>query len=105
MKHSVLSLCVSAIMGLGVFSATFIPTPMHAQGVTSGGITGTVKAASGGVVAGAKIIAIHIPTGTRFGANAKSNGTFTIIMFVLVDPTQSRHRQLDMVNLPYPINL
>lgn len=78
MKHSVLSLCASAIMGLGVFSGTVIPVQLHAQGVTSGGITGTVKAANGGVVAGAKIIAIHIPTGTRFGANAKANGTFTI---------------------------
>ena len=65
-------------MGLGVFSGTVIPVQLHAQGVTSGGITGTVKAANGGVVAGAKIIAIHIPTGTRFGANAKANGTFTI---------------------------
>ena len=78
MRHSVLSLCASAIMGLGVFSGTVIPVQLHAQGVTSGGITGTVKAANGGVVAGAKIIAIHIPTGTRFGANAKANGTFTI---------------------------
>ena len=78
MRHSVLSLCASAIMGLGVFSGTVIPVQLHAQGVTSGGITGTVKAANGGVVAGAKIIAIHIPTGTRFGANAKANGTVTI---------------------------
>ena len=78
MRHSLLSLCASAIMGLGVFSGTVIPVQLHAQGVTSGGITGTVKAANGGVVAGAKIIAIHIPTGTRFGANAKANGTFTI---------------------------
>lgn len=78
MRHTVLSLCASAIMGLGVFSGTVIPVQMHAQGVTSGGITGTVKAANGGVVPGAKIIAIHIPTGTRFGANAKANGTFTI---------------------------
>jgi outer membrane receptor protein involved in Fe transport len=65
-------------MGLGVFSGTVMPVQMHAQGVTSGGITGTVKAANGGVVPGARIIAIHIPTGTRFGANAKANGTFTI---------------------------
>lgn len=78
MRHTVLSLCASAIMGLGVFSGTVMPMQMHAQGVTSGGITGTVKAANGGVVPGARIIAIHIPTGTRFGANAKANGTFTI---------------------------
>lgn len=78
MRHTVLSLCASAIMGLGLIVSGTSPMVMNAQGVTSGGITGTVKSANGGIVAGAKVIAIHIPTGTRFGVNAKSNGTFSL---------------------------
>ena len=78
MRHTVLSLCASAIMGFGLIVSGTSPMVMNAQGVTSGGITGTVKSANGGIVAGAKVIAIHIPTGTRFGVNAKSNGTFSL---------------------------
>jgi outer membrane receptor for ferrienterochelin and colicin len=48
-----------------------------AQGVTTGSMHGSVTAASGNLV-GATVIAIHQPSGTKFGAIVRSNGQYNI---------------------------
>ncbi|MES2765101.1 MAG: TonB-dependent receptor [Bacteroidota bacterium] len=48
-----------------------------AQGVTTGSMHGAVTSATGNLV-GATVIAIHQPSGTKFGAIVRSNGQYNI---------------------------
>jgi hypothetical protein len=41
---------------------------------TSGALTGQVKDASGQAVPGASVVAVHTPTGTRYGMSADKTG-------------------------------
>ncbi|HET9440780.1 MAG TPA: carboxypeptidase regulatory-like domain-containing protein [Longimicrobiales bacterium] len=50
---------------------------LTAQGVTTGAITGVV-ASDGAPVSGANVIAVHQPSGTRYGAITRDDGRFTI---------------------------
>ena len=49
-----------------------------AQGVTTAAVTGIVKDASGGVIPGATIAAVHQPSGTSYEAVTQGDGRFTI---------------------------
>ena len=49
-----------------------------AQGVTTAAVTGIVKDASGGVIPGATISAVHQPSGTSYEAVTQGDGRFTI---------------------------
>jgi len=70
MRKQVLSLCIAILLG-AFCSALLNPiTPLHAQGVTSGAISGSVKF-SGGSLSGINIIAVHEPTGTQYRTNTK----------------------------------
>jgi hypothetical protein len=55
-----------------------LPLLGFAQGTTSGSIEGTVFDTQGETVPGANVIAIHQPTGSRYGAATRGNGTYTI---------------------------
>jgi hypothetical protein len=55
-----------------------LPLLGFAQGTTSGSIEGTVFDTQGETVPGANVIAIHEPTGSRYGAATRANGTYTI---------------------------
>lgn len=50
---------------------------LHAQ-VTTGSITGTVRAGTNEKLAGATITAVHVPTGTKYVTGAKTGGQFTL---------------------------
>jgi len=49
-----------------------------AQGVTTGSLAGTVVNAQGQPVAGASVIAIHVPSGTTYEATTREDGRFAI---------------------------
>jgi hypothetical protein len=49
-----------------------------AQGVTTGFLQGVVADENGQPVAGASVIAIHLPTGTSYEATTRSDGRFSI---------------------------
>ncbi|HEX6323622.1 MAG TPA: carboxypeptidase-like regulatory domain-containing protein, partial [Vicinamibacterales bacterium] len=49
-----------------------------AQGVTTGSLAGTVVNAQGQPVAGASVIAIHIPSGSTYEATTRADGRFSI---------------------------
>jgi hypothetical protein len=49
----------------------------NAQGVTTGAVTGIVTA-DGSPVAGANVIALHQPSGTRYGAITRADGRFSM---------------------------
>jgi len=60
-----------------LFLSAYVPMAGYAQ-VTTGTITGTVKATGGEVLQGATVTAVHVPTGSRYVTIAKLNGQFTL---------------------------
>ncbi|NGP88679.1 TonB-dependent receptor [Fodinibius halophilus] len=54
-----------------------LPMVMFAQGITSGSIEGTVVDTEGEPLPGANVVAIHQPTGSRYGTATRPNGKFT----------------------------
>src|SRR4051812_21307314 len=71
MKH-VVGLLVCAVLAVAASA------PAHAQGVTTAAVTGVVKDASGGVIPGAAVTAVHQPSGTSYEAVTQGDGHFTI---------------------------
>src|SRR5437868_11855509 len=55
-----------------------VSAPASAQGVTTASITGVVKDASGGVMPGATVTAVHQPSGTSYEAVTQGDGRYTI---------------------------
>jgi hypothetical protein len=50
----------------------------HAQGVTTGSITGVVTDAQKQAVPGATVLAVHEPSGTRYEATTRGDGRFSL---------------------------
>jgi outer membrane receptor for ferrienterochelin and colicin len=50
----------------------------HSQGTTSGTIQGTVTDGQGETIPGANVVAIHRPTGSRYGAATQTNGRYNL---------------------------
>jgi len=49
-----------------------------AQGVTTGAISGVVKDDQGGVIPGATVLAVHVPSGTKYEAVTQADGRFVM---------------------------
>jgi hypothetical protein len=60
------------------FCAIVWPTAAHAQGVTTGAISGIVVNAQQQPVAGATVLAIHEPSGTSYEGVTRADGRFSI---------------------------
>jgi Carboxypeptidase regulatory-like domain len=56
--------------------AAFAPSVLSAQGVTTGSLTGVVTDQGGAPVAGASVIAIHLPSGSNYEATTRADGRF-----------------------------
>jgi Carboxypeptidase regulatory-like domain len=56
----------------------FSPSAATAQGVTTGSLAGVVTDQGGQVVAGANVIAIHLPSGSTYEATTRDDGRFFI---------------------------
>lgn len=54
------------------------PLGAAAQGVTTAGITGTIKDKTGEVIPGANVVATHLESGTTYGAASRADGLFNI---------------------------
>jgi len=63
---------------LTVISIALLSSGAFAQGITSSGISGTVLDKAGQPIIRATVIAVHVPTGTKFGAVTKSDGSYRI---------------------------
>jgi hypothetical protein len=68
-----------AIAVLAVLALLSPSTPVSAQGVTTGAITGIVLNADKTAVVGAEVIAIHLPSGTSYESRSRSDGRFSIL--------------------------
>jgi hypothetical protein len=51
---------------------------LHAQSVTTAAISGTILDKDGKPLPGATVIAVHNPTGTKFGINSRNDGKFNL---------------------------
>jgi carboxypeptidase family protein len=56
----------------------FAASPAAAQVVTTGTIGGVVRDAQGGVIPGASVVAVHVPSGTTYEAVTQGDGRFVI---------------------------
>ncbi len=55
-----------------------IPSTSFAQGVTTGSLTGVVTDQGGQAVAGASVIAIHLPSGSTYETTTRNDGRFSM---------------------------
>ena len=63
-------------LALMLFCALASPAALFAQGVTTGTITGVVPDAQKEPVAGASVVAIHLPSGTPYETVTRDDGRF-----------------------------
>ena len=52
---------------------------LHAQGVTTAALNGIVLSEKGEALPGANVVAVHQPSGTRYGATVRTNGQYNIL--------------------------
>ncbi|MDO8548567.1 MAG: carboxypeptidase-like regulatory domain-containing protein, partial [Ignavibacteria bacterium] len=53
-------------------------TPIYSQGVTTASISGYVSNTEGEYLPNANVIAVHVSSGTQYGASTRENGLFNI---------------------------
>ena len=52
---------------------------LHAQGVTTSALSGIVMSDKGEALPSANVVAVHQPSGTRYGATSRTNGQYNIL--------------------------
>src|SRR5262245_39808138 len=74
MKHrrKTVACIVVGILALGAWTG-------HAQNVTTSTLTGVVKDVQGGVLPGASVAAVHVPTGTSYETVTEGDGSFQVL--------------------------
>lgn len=73
MKYRLLLICL-----LSIFVFPFSNNLVLGQGVTTSSINGIVQDAEGNALPGANVLAVHVPSGTQYGAAARNNGQFNV---------------------------
>ena len=66
-----------AFVAVAVFSLASTG-PLLAQGVTTSAVAGIATDSSGAPIEGARVVAVHIPSGTTYAAITRADGRFTI---------------------------
>ena len=61
-----------------MLSFLFISVMMFGQASTTSGINGKIIDLSGKPLAGATVLAVHVPSGSQYGALANADGLFSI---------------------------
>src|SRR5437764_10984791 len=80
-------------------------TALGAQGVTTAAIAGVVSDSSGGPLEGARVVAVHGPSGTAYAAVTRADGRFTIPgMRVLQAGRRRRDRKSTRLNSSHRCN-
>ena len=66
------------LRGFLVALVALAAAPAFAQGVTTAALNGTVVDAAGDGLAGATVLAVHEPSGTRYGVATRADGQFNL---------------------------
>ncbi len=66
------------LVGSLLMAGLLAPAAISAQGVTTASVRGLVSNASGAPVNAARIVAVHVPSGTRYAGNTRADGRFTL---------------------------
>ena len=71
---------LSQLSSLAIIAATLLlrPTPGYGQGVTTSALTGVVTSQEGPPIASARVVAVHLPSGTLYRASVTSSGRFNL---------------------------
>lgn len=69
---------ISGIRMLLLAGLLLIPSLVHAQGVTTASMAGTVVDVNGDALPGVNVVAVHEPTGTLYGAATDVSGNYRI---------------------------
>jgi len=64
---------------LAVCAAALGATALGAQGVTTASVTGRLTGPGGAPVEGARVTAVHLPSGTTYNATTRADGRYTIL--------------------------
>ena len=62
-----------------IFGLAFSCAGLMAQGVTTASLNGIITTEKGEALPGANVVAVHQPSGTRYGATSRANGQFNIL--------------------------
>lgn len=68
-------------LGISILILTILiagSTTVFAQGVTTAAIIGTVQDQDGNPLPGANVVAVHVPTGSTYGASTRTDGNYRI---------------------------
>ncbi|HJS46805.1 MAG TPA: carboxypeptidase regulatory-like domain-containing protein [Gemmatimonadales bacterium] len=71
-------LSFSVPLALAVLVLPAVAPPLAAQGVTTASVNGRVTDLDGNPVADAAVVALHVPTGTRYRAVARASGAYNL---------------------------
>jgi Carboxypeptidase regulatory-like domain len=69
------TLCFSLVLGLALVGAV----PAMGQTVTTGVISGAVADPQGGMLPGATVVAVHVPTGTTYETVTQADGRYQVL--------------------------
>ena len=69
---------LSKLLGAALLALGAPLARVHAQGVTTASMTGTVTASNGIAVGGGTVTALHVPSGSEYRAIVRGDGRFTI---------------------------
>lgn len=69
---------ITAVSFLLVLLILLLPQKLHSQGVTTASMNGIVKDLAGEPLPSANVIAVHEPTGTKYGAFTTTDGRFSL---------------------------
>lgn len=73
MKLHATILCIAAFMCMMISTSL-----LHAQGVTTAAINGKVTAQNGEALPGVNVVAVHEPSGTKYGTSTRQDGRYTL---------------------------
>ncbi|MBM2840442.1 MAG: hypothetical protein HW412_970 [Bacteroidetes bacterium] len=65
--------CFAVFMCVALFTNT-----LHAQGVTTAAINGKVTSTNGEALVGVNIVAVHNPSGSKYGTSTRNDGRYTL---------------------------
>lgn len=80
MQQKVKQSCIATLKMLLLLFVVMLPwaNQVFAQGVTTGAMNGVVTDNKGQPLPGANVVAVHEPSGTRYGASSRVTGAFNI---------------------------